>query len=71
MLLDTGNLDTGNKNMYGLGVVTSTGFEILGHFLLKVGQDHHMQSCLKYYEMLLDTRNKNMHGLEVGISTVF
>jgi hypothetical protein len=29
--------DTRNKNIYGLGVGISTGFEKLGHFLFKGG----------------------------------
>jgi hypothetical protein len=37
-------LDTRNKNIYGLGVGISMNFEIIGHFLLKGGWDHHVQS---------------------------
>jgi hypothetical protein len=31
------------KNMYGLGVEISMVFEILRHFLIKGGRDHHVQ----------------------------
>jgi hypothetical protein len=33
-------LDTGNKNIYGLGVGIATLFKIFGHFLFEWRQDH-------------------------------
>jgi hypothetical protein len=56
-----------SRNNLGVGI--SMVFEIIRHFLLNGGRDHHVRSWLTYHQMLLDTTNKN--GLGVGISTVF
>jgi hypothetical protein len=59
--------DTRYKNIYGLGVVISTVFEIFGHFLFK-GKPRMVIPT--YHLMLLDTRNKNIYSLGVDNSTV-
>jgi hypothetical protein len=53
-------LHTRNNKTSGLGVETSTVFEIFGHFLYQGVQDNSVWLWPTYPKMLFDTRNKNI-----------